>query len=99
MSVLRNGDDAYAVTIRDTVDQESGRSTSFGALYTTLDRLVEKGFVSKRQGEATPERGGRAKTYFRIEGAGIQALQDAQAVRDRMMSGLSLGLQPLGGAL
>jgi DNA-binding PadR family transcriptional regulator len=77
-------DDAYGVSIRDLIEQETSRNVSFGAIYTTLDRLKNKGYVSSRQGEPTQERGGRAKRYFKIEGLGETALTEAQNARNRM---------------
>jgi PadR family transcriptional regulator PadR len=65
----------YGVTIRREIAERTGRDVSFGAVYTTLERLERKGYVSSRLGEPTPERGGRAKRYFRIEAPGIQALE------------------------
>ncbi len=93
LAVARLGNNAYGVTIRQTVEDVARRSTSIGAIYTTLERLEEKGFVSSRQGESTPERGGRAKRYFKIEGAGVRALDDAEQVRNRLRG----QLQPSGG--
>jgi PadR family transcriptional regulator len=94
LAILRLRDNAYGMTIRQTVEEATGRSTSIGQIYTTLERLEQKGFVSSRQGEATPERGGRAKKYFKVEGTGAQALNDAQRARDLLRS----GLKPAGGA-
>jgi PadR family transcriptional regulator PadR len=85
LAVLVLGDNAYGVSIRDLIEQETGRSVSFGAIYTTLDRLKTKGYVSSRQGEPTQERGGRAKRYFKIEGIGETALREAQSARNRML--------------
>lgn len=82
LAILRLHNNAYGMTIRQTVEKASGRSTSIGAIYTTLERLEQKGFVISHQGEPTPERGGRAKRYFTIEGAGQRALDEAQQVRD-----------------
>lgn len=82
LAILHLGDNAYGMTIRQTVEEASKRTISIGAIYTTLERLEQKGFVSSRQGEATPERGGRAKKYFKVEGAGIQVLADVERVRD-----------------
>jgi DNA-binding PadR family transcriptional regulator len=96
-ATLRLGEQAYGARIRQTVEEATGRSVSIGAVYATLDRLERKGFISSWQGEATPERGGRAKRYFRVEGAGIQILNETRAVRDRLMKGLDLGLDPVGG--
>jgi PadR family transcriptional regulator PadR len=91
LSTLRLGDDAYGAKVRQTVEEATGRSVSIGAVYATLDRLERKGFISSRQGEATPERGGRAKRYFRVEGAGVRALNDTIAVRSKLTHGLDLG--------
>ncbi len=85
LAVLVLGDNAYGVSIRDLIEQETGRNVSFGAIYTTLERLKTKGYISSRQGEPTQERGGRAKRYFRIEGVGETALSEAQRGRDRML--------------
>lgn len=92
LAVMRCGDNAYGVTIRQTVSEVAERETALGAIYTTLERLEQKGMVSSRLGEPTAERGGRAKRYFRIEGAGVQALRDAQLRRGRLQEGLNLGL-------
>jgi PadR family transcriptional regulator, regulatory protein PadR len=70
---------AYGVSIRDELEMRLDRSVSFGAVYTTLDRLHEKGMVSSYVGEPTPQRGGRAKKFFRIERRGIDALQHARS--------------------
>ncbi len=88
LAVMRLGTNAYGVTIRQAVDEATGRTNSIGAIYTTLERLEQKGFVSSRHGEPTAERGGRAKRYFKLEGAGIQALNDAQRTRDLLRGSL-----------
>jgi DNA-binding PadR family transcriptional regulator len=96
VATLRLGEQAYGAKIRQTVEEATGRSVSIGAVYATLDRLERKGFLSSWQGEATPERGGRAKRYFRVEGAGVQVLNETRAVRDRLMEGVDLDLDPIG---
>ena len=94
--LLHLGEDAYGVPLRRFAEEIKGRPVSIGALYTTLDRLEAKGFVTSRIGEATPERGGRAKKYFKIEGAGMSAYQDWEAAQSRIQAGLGV-LQPAGG--
>ena len=96
LALLALGENAYGVTIRQAVERAAKRETSIGAVYATLERLEDKGYVSSRQGEATPERGGRAKRYFKIEGSGQAALDEAEAVRRRLAQGFGLG-SPLGG--
>lgn len=92
LAVLRLGEQAYGAKIRQTVAEATERDVSIGAVYATLDRLERKGYLKSWQGEATPERGGRAKRYFRVEGAGVQALSDTSATRNRLAAGLGLGL-------
>jgi PadR family transcriptional regulator PadR len=96
LAVLRLGPGAYGARIREEIEDRTGRSCSLGALYTTLDRLEEKGFVSSRLGESTPERGGRAKKYFKIEAAGSVALKQAYDATQKMIAGLE---PTLGGSL
>jgi PadR family transcriptional regulator PadR len=83
-AVARLGDGAYGVPIRRQIADWTERDVSFGAIYTTLERLERKGYVSSRTGEPTPERGGRAKKYFRIEAPGIRALERSRETIIRM---------------
>jgi PadR family transcriptional regulator len=75
--------DAYAVPIREFLEERTGRSVARGALYTTLQRMEAKGYLSSRMGEPTPERGGRAKRFWTVTPTGIAALQ---ASRDALVS-------------
>lgn len=74
-AVLRLRDDAYGMMIRREILERTGQDASIGAVYTTLDRLKAKGFVSSYVGEKTAERGGRSKKYFEITSSGVEALQ------------------------
>ena len=88
-ALLRLRGNAYGVTIRREIVERTGRDVAVGAIYATLDRLEAKGYVSSRLGEATPERGGRAKRYFEIEAPGERALQKAWRMSDSMRAGLA----------
>jgi DNA-binding PadR family transcriptional regulator len=88
IAVLRLTDDAYGVPIRRLIETETGRRISYGALYTTFDRLEKKGFISSRQGGATSERGGRSKRYLTVEGPGLEALRTVQQARRNMSAEL-----------
>jgi PadR family transcriptional regulator, regulatory protein PadR len=90
LAILRVGTDAYGVTIRSEITARTGRDPAPGALYTTLDRLEEKGLVTSRLGDPTPQRGGRSKRYFQVSGAGIEALARAQRSYQSLMEGLQL---------
>lgn len=92
LAVLRLRENAYGRAIRELLDDVGERFTSIGSLYATLDRLERKGFISSRQGEGTPERGNRAKRYFKVEGAGIFALKESSRIRQKLARGLKPGL-------
>ena len=70
------GEDAYGVSIRAEIQSTTGRQCSLGALYTTIDRLEKKGLLKTWMGDATPERGGRAKRLVQVTPQGVQAAKD-----------------------
>ncbi len=80
LAILRLGREAYGITILDEVASRSGRAVSRATVYVALKRLDQKGLVSSRLGESTPERGGRAKRYFRLKPAGLKALRESRAM-------------------
>ena len=66
------GDGAYGVSIREEIEKTTGRTCSLGALYTTIERLEKKGLLKTWMGDATAERGGRAKRLVRVTAKGVQ---------------------------
>ncbi|HEX4164106.1 MAG TPA: PadR family transcriptional regulator [Bryobacteraceae bacterium] len=89
-AILSLRDDAYGVTIQKKVeDLAQPRQISLGAIYVTLDRLEDKGFVSSRLSDPTSERGGRAKRCYRLEALGEQALQESNATAMRISDAIS----------
>ncbi|HZD05841.1 MAG TPA: helix-turn-helix transcriptional regulator [Longimicrobiales bacterium] len=94
-AVLRLGDDAYGVRIRQEIEARTARSVSSGAVYTGLDRLRTRGLVSSREGDATPVRGGRRKRYYRLEPEGAAALEGAWDDLRGMAEGVLFRLREL----
>ena len=88
LAVLRLGDTAYGVTVRQEIETRTGRDVSIGAIYATLSRLETKGLVKSRAGEPTAERGGRAKRLFRVTAHGVRSVNEAQRVLRQMLDGL-----------
>ena len=78
LALIKLGEDAYGVTVAQEIQASSGRTVAIGSLYLTLKRLEQKKLVASRRGEPTAERGGRAKTYFRVTGKGVKAAAHAQ---------------------
>ena len=91
LAIMRLGSGAYGVTIRRDLGERLGRPVSVGATYTVLERLEAKGFVSSWMGGATPERGGRAKRFYRIEASGRLALDEARTAAVNLWGSLPGG--------
>jgi DNA-binding PadR family transcriptional regulator len=88
LTILRLGDDAYGVPISREIEQQTGRTVAFGTVYATLERLQKKGLVRSNLGEATPERGGRAKRFFRVTSTGLRTVREAKQTLIRLWRGL-----------
>src|SRR5438445_9125024 len=88
-AAVRLGEDAYGAAIRQEIEAATERRCSIGALYTTLDRLEAKGLLKTWMGEATPQRGGRAKRMIRLTPKGVRAAKDFYAAVTRVSRGAS----------
>lgn len=78
LAILRLGTDAYGIPILDEVSARSGREVSRATVYVALKRLEQKGLVTSRLGDSTPERGGRAKRFFKLKPSGLKALRESR---------------------
>ena len=94
LAIAHLGAGAYGVPIRREIETRTGRSVTVGALYTALDRLETKGFLSSTMSDPTPERGGRSRRQFRLRAAGAAALKQSRDVFERMWAGLEKDLKP-----
>ena len=92
MGVLRLGDAAYGAAIRQEIHARSGRDVSISAVYTTLDRLEAKGFLSSSIGAPTAQRGGRRRKFYALRPAGTAAIQQAYRAITAMAAGLEARL-------
>lgn len=84
LAIVRLGEDAYGRTILHEVQGALDRAVAAGAVYTTLDRLEQRGLVGSKVGEGTPVRGGRPRRYYAISAEGVRALNDARETLTRM---------------
>jgi PadR family transcriptional regulator, regulatory protein PadR len=94
LALARLDGTAHGALIRREIEARTGRDLSIGAVYTTLDRLSEKGFVTSTTSAPTPERGGRAKRVFRLEPAGRRALHTSARTLRAMADGLNARWRP-----
>lgn len=83
------GDEAYGAAIREQIESATGRKCSIGALYTTIERLETKGLLKTWMGEATAERGGRAKRMVKVTPKGVQAAKAFYMAVRRVSQGAS----------
>jgi DNA-binding PadR family transcriptional regulator len=90
LAILRLGDAAYGVSIRQEIAVHARRTVAPGALYTTLERLEAKSLIASTMGEPTAIRGGRAKRFYQVTKKGRSRLLAAQSAFQRMLHGLEL---------
>jgi len=83
LALIRLEPEAYGVPIAREIEVKGRRSVALGSVYAALERLERAGLVKSDLGEATPERGGKAKRYFRITAKG---LRQVRATRETLMS-------------
>lgn len=94
LAILRLGEGAYAVPIRALVQADAGVSLSRGAVYVTLERLEDKGYVSSWFTDPVAVRGGKARRVFRLKPAGLIAMRASKEAVDRLAAGTMLGRSP-----
>jgi PadR family transcriptional regulator PadR len=91
-AATRLADNAYGAAIREEIEVTTGRRCSIGALYTTVDRLEAKGLLRTWMGDATPQRGGRAKRMVRVTPKGALAAKTFFDAVTRVSRGVSWAL-------
>lgn len=89
LAVIALNPNAYGVSIQDHIRERTRRGPSTGSIYASLDRLEQRGFVKVRQGEATPERGGKRKLHFTITAPGQHALRQSLQALNSLSRGLN----------
>jgi len=88
LALIRLGDEAYGVPISKIIEESTNREVLVGSVYAALERLEAKGFVFSEVGEPTPERGGRAKRYFRITDKGLRQVRDTRGALVKLWKGI-----------
>jgi PadR family transcriptional regulator PadR len=86
LAVARLKGDAHGMGLRAEIRERSGRAASIGAIYATLDRLVAKGYLQQRDDASS----GRARRFFSLTPSGVDALESARALQQRMWAGIQL---------
>lgn len=81
LAIWKLEENAYGVTIREKIKNIAQRSISYGTLYSYLDQIHRKGYVSKSIGTPLPERGGRRKIFYKLTPEGVAALKAANRLQ------------------
>ena len=95
LAILRLGDDAYGISIAKEITRRTGKVIKLGALWVLLDIAYQKGLVSKRTGDPTPQRGGRSKIFYRLTPEGCEALENARELSRVLWRGLPQSIKDL----
>ena len=90
IAILKLEDSAYGVAIRKKLHKETGTLWSFGSIYTALNTLTRKGYVTKSKGSPAAERGGRHKCLYSATSQGLDALKAIKRVQERLWSDLTV---------
>ena len=88
LAVLRLDAEAYGLGIANELETRAGRTVSRGALYTSLDRLEDKGLVRWSAAKGTPARNGLPRRLYAVTPAGVAALRASRATLRRMWRGV-----------
>ena len=84
LAVIQLGDEAYGVPISRELERYRGKDVAVGSVYAALERLEAKGLVDSMLGDPTPERGGKAKRFFRITREGLRQVHETRQVLTRL---------------
>ena len=94
LTVARLGDEAYGLAVRHDLAERTGRDYSVGAVYTTLQRLEDKGLLTSHASEPLPVRGGRSRRHFTLTAAGARAIRDAERHAASLWAGVGSRFKP-----
>jgi DNA-binding PadR family transcriptional regulator len=88
LSIWKLDNNAYGVTIRQSVTDLTSKYWSIGAVYDVLDRLTKKGLVSTVVGDPVKTRGGKSKRFYKITKSGFKALEEVRTLQKKAWVGL-----------
>lgn len=88
LALAHLGGQAYGMQVRREIERRSGREVAIGAVYATLERMQEKGFLASQMASGSGERRGRPRKFFSLQPTGLQALRHAQRLHEKMWKGI-----------
>ena len=88
LTILKLQDNAYGVSIRERIFEDTGHLWSFASIYQPLDKLVRKGLVNRTKGVPTAERGGKSKFFYTLTSEGKRALVELRKAHEQVWAGI-----------
>jgi PadR family transcriptional regulator PadR len=88
LAILRLGADAHGAGIGRELEAQAGRIVSRGSLYTTLDRLEQKGVVRWKIAPGGDDRARLPRRIYTVTARGLASIRAAQRALRRMTAGL-----------
>jgi len=88
LALIRIGDQAYGVPISQELERLRGRDVVVGSVYAALECLQNRDLVQAKNGEPTPERGGRGRRYFTVTGKGLKVIRDTRRTLMPLWNGI-----------
>jgi PadR family transcriptional regulator len=88
LAVLRLEAGASGASIARELEEQAGRRVSRGALYTTLDRLEQKGLLRWKLAVGGAERDALPRRSYAVSPRGMEAVRGSQRTLQRMWRGL-----------
>jgi DNA-binding PadR family transcriptional regulator len=88
LAVLRNGASAFGPEIARDLEESIGRRVTRGALYSTLNRLEQKGLLTWRAETPEADRGGHIRRHFVVSRDGLAALKESRSALLTLWAGL-----------
>ena len=89
IAIWKLKDDAYGVKIRQYVSNLIDKEFTYGNLYSVLNQLTQKDYVSKSEGEVVAERRGRPRITYTITSDGFKALKETREMNESLWKGIS----------
>lgn len=81
-------ENAYGVSIKKEIESRLDRKVSVGALQSALKRLEDKSYLKSKDGDATQERAGRPKRYYKITALGKEAMEYTKETRNALWNAI-----------
>lgn len=80
LAIWKLGENAYGISIREQVENDTGFKWLSGAIYGTLSRLRKNGYVKTAIADNVGDQRGRPRIYYTLTPVGKERLQAIQSL-------------------